>query len=134
MAIKGLNKARKDMQARAKTFSSKSPTAYDDVSKLAAQSIGKNFDAGGRPKWPKRKHKYSWPILVKTGDMKKGALETSKTWEHGTRWHINKIKSTFYGIFHQYGTKNLPVRKFALFQNDEIEKMRNVFRKAFLRK
>jgi phage gpG-like protein len=134
MAIRGLDKARKDMQERAKLFSAKNPKPYNDVSEIAAKSIEQNFDSGGRPKWPKRKYFYPWPILVKTGDMKRGALATVKTWEHGVRWHIDKIKSTFYGIFHQYGTKKLPVRKFALFQDSEIVKMRDVFRKVFLRK
>lgn len=129
---KGFQKAASDMATRANLFSAQNPSKYNEVSRLLNTSIAKNFSAGGRPKWPKRTKEYPWPILVKTGTMQERALSSSLTWEHRGTEHIDKVQGPHYGPYHQYGTKKLPVRKFALVQAPEVQVMHKVFSMAFL--
>lgn len=122
------------MKYRAETFSGKNPVIYDGISQDTGESINKNFNAGGRPKWQKRKKNYAHPILDLTGTMRDKAESSTSRWAFSTSEYVLKIMSTFYAIFHQYGTKKLPERKFVLFQSTEIKKIQERFSKAFLRK
>lgn len=135
--IKGLDKAIRDMKARTKAFRGGKP--YDEVSVIMASSINQNFNAGGRPKWQKRKGQYSHPILDLTGTMRDKAESSTSQWKHGRVLHINNIIGPQYGRVHQYtgvrtkqgnSIKNI-VRKYVVFHNAEIEKMKQSFRKAF---
>ena len=131
--IKGLNKAIRRMRKRAQEFSAKDPKLYRKVGEIASKSVSKNFESQGRPKWKRRKGDYEWPILWKTGKMRAHAEKTALFWKHRKGLHVNKIWAPFYGKFHQYGTVHLPVRKFARIMPKEIDRMKKVFRKAFLR-
>lgn len=130
---KGFREAARRMKQRKGLFTAQNPEAYNAVANTLNGSIRKNFDAGGRPKWPKRIHQYPWPILVKTGTMKQAALTTSQQWQHHGDTHTIQVKGPKYGIYHQYGSRKLPVRKYALLQQPEIQAMHQVFRDAFLK-
>jgi len=130
---KGFREAARKMRQRKELFTAQRPTAYNAAAKTLNGSIGKNFDSGGRPKWPKRTRQYPWPILVKTGTMKQAALSTSLQWQHQGAVHVIRVKGPHYGIYHQYGSKKLPVRKYALLQQPEIQAMHQVFRDAFVK-
>ncbi len=140
MAIRGLAKARKDMQKRAAEFKGGKP--YKDVGELLSLSIKKNVESGGRPKWIPRKYSYPHPILDLTGRMRDDAEYTALSWRRQGTWMLNQVMGPFYGAIHQYtgiktkigGTMKKIVRKYVVVQDGERESMRDVFRKAFLRK
>jgi phage gpG-like protein len=140
MAIKGLEKARKNMRKRAKDFAGGKP--YKETGEILAASIKKNVEAGGRPKWKPHKYQYSHPILDKTGKMRDDAEITALSWQRQGKWMVNKVLGPFYGAIHQYtgirtkigGSIKKIVRKYVVVQDRERERMRDTFRKAFLRK
>lgn len=121
------------MKARANKFSGKDPSVYNGISADAGQSINKNFNAQGRPRWRKRKGEYSHPILDKTGTMRDAAESSTNRWYFAGHEYSIKVLSTPYGIFHQYGTSKLPIRAFVLFQPAEVLKMKKRFQRAFLK-
>lgn len=121
------------MKARADAFSGRNPKIYTGISADVAGSINANFNAQGRPRWEKRKRDYSHPILDRTGATRDSAEDSAKRWYFQGEVYTIKILSTDYGVFHQYGTKKLPIRAFVIFQQSEIVKMQDRFRKAFLK-
>ena len=126
------------MKARADNFRNGKP--YDEIGKILSQSIAKNVEAGGRPRWKPRKYSYPHPILDKTGTMRDAAEQTSLKWIHRTTEHIDQVKSTDYGEVHQYkgvrtyigGSVKYIIRRFVVVQPQEQTRMRNALRKAFL--
>lgn len=137
MQIKGIDKAITHMRERRDEISGRKQDAYRKVGELASLSIKKNVEAGGRPTWRKRKKPQTWPILDKTGLMRDKAELSAMDWQRhattGGTEHINKIISTLYGYFHQYG-KGQVKRPYVLFHTAEINAMMKVFRDAFLRR
>jgi len=133
MPIEGLKKARDDMRKRKRLFSGQNPKMYNKIGEQIASSIKKNIDDGGRnPKWQSRTRPYTWPILNKTSRMKNRAESTAREWIHTAGMHINRIFSPLYGIYHQYGTSKMPIRKYIKLIPSEIERVKNTVRKAFL--
>ncbi len=134
MAVKGIDEARKKMQKRAEDFEGGKP--YKEVGEILSLSIKKNVEAGGRPKWEKRKYYYSHPILDKTGRMRDDAEMTALSWIRQGDWMVDKVEGPFYGGIHQYTGvgKAKTVRKYVVVQDSERVSMRDIFRKAFLRK
>lgn len=104
---------------------------YTDISQIVEMSIEQNFNAGGRPAWPPRKRVYSHPILDKTGAMRDQAASSAKTWQHSQSEHHIDIKSTSYAVFHQYGTSQLPVRKFAKLIDSEVQAIIRRIKRVF---
>lgn len=96
-------------------------TLYYDIGEIVDDSILANFAAEGRPSWPERTRSYDWPMLNKTGAMGGRALEDTQNWDHGVTVHHLNIRSTSYGMYHQYGTSRLPVRKFVMLTGSEIQ-------------
>lgn len=107
-----------------------SGTLYHDIGEIVDDSILANFAAEGRPAWPERTRSYSWPILNKTGSMGGRALEDTQNWQHGARVHHLNIRSTFYGVFHQYGTNKMAMRKFVQLVQSEIQRVRERLSRA----
>jgi phage gpG-like protein len=136
--VRGFNKAARDMKARSKAFRGGEP--YVKTGQIFSNSIANNVEAGGRPKWQKRKYDYPHPILDETGTMRDRAELTALSWEHGNVWHSDKVKSTEYGHIHQYrGVRTKRgnrieriIRKFVVIQKTEHDKMIQAFRDAFL--
>lgn len=125
------------MRARAADFQNGKP--FQEIGEIASKSIKMNVEAGGRPKWRPRKGVYHHPILDKTGLMRdKAELSALQDWIHSGRTHIKKIIGPLYGLVHQYkgvGKKGKKiVRKYVLFQTEEIKAMGATFAKAFHRK
>lgn len=133
MAIKGIDKAIKNMKARADEFSGRDKKLYDKIGEMASISISKNFEAEGRPKWKKRAAPYEWPILYMTGRGRARAERTALEWIHQGYLHINKIISTLYMKYHQYGCHQKK-RPFVQFGKKEIADMKRIFSKSFHRK
>lgn len=106
-------------------------TLYHDIGEIVDDSILANFAAAGRPAWPARKRDYPWPILNKTGAMGGRALEDTQNWRHLVKVHHLDIRSTHYGIFHQYGTSRLPIRKFVQLVEAEMQRVLSRIRRVF---
>ncbi len=106
-------------------------TVYQDIGEIVDDSILANFAAAGRPTWPPRTRDYPHPILNKTGAMGGRALEDTQNWRHLVRVHHLDIRSTFYGIFHQYGTSRLPMRKFVQLVESEKNRVLSRLRRVF---
>lgn len=81
------------------------------------QKFDANYPARGgtlEQPWPPRRRFYAWPILQKTGRMRKSYKKTVKTKEGTIE---NK---TSYAKYHQFGTTYLPIRRLI----DVTEKMK----------
>ena len=105
-------------------LSGQTGTLYRDIGEIVDDSILANFAAAGRPAWPARTRDYPWPMLNKTGAMGGRALEDTQNWQHGARVHHLNIRSTSYGIYHQYGTSKMAMRKFVQLVQSEIQAVR----------
>jgi phage gpG-like protein len=85
---------------------------------VARSSIHRNFDVGGRPKWKKRKVNKPWPILKKSGNLKRSNRVAPI--RHGVQIRNHLI----YRNVHQHGyiPRNIPARKYAMLQpGDKVE-------------
>lgn len=99
---------------------------------ISEEAVSQNFQAEGHPeKWKERKYQYSWPILWKTGKMRARLERTALIWIHQGRKHINRVYSPFYGKFHHFGTKRLPVRKIIQFSIKTRQKLLNLHKQIF---
>lgn len=124
------------METLNRDFSEVNGTIDKQLGSIVSASIKSNVDAGGRPKWQKRSRSYPWPILDKTGAMRKAAESTALVFEKQGSWHVNKILGPQYGPYHQYATPkrpSLPIREYILLQSSEIQAMFKVFETAFER-
>ncbi|MBD3252053.1 hypothetical protein GF380_06450 [Candidatus Uhrbacteria bacterium] len=125
------------METRARQFSARDDVLYRKAGEEASIAISQNFEAEGRPKWRVRKYRYPWPILWKTGRMRARAERTALEWIHSAREHVNRIFAPFYGYIHQYigikTNRRMVKRPFVTFLQANIDKMKDFFRKAFLR-
>lgn len=129
----GYEKARKRWNGYKQGYSPRNHALFRDASEVISTSISKNFEAEGRPeKWRKRKYHYDWPILWKTGRMRARAERSAYFWTHDRHRHINQIIVPFYGKYHHFGTKKLPVRKLIVLIEYDIRQLRNLYRKLFL--
>lgn len=81
------------------------------VKRVIIPSIRKNFDAGGRPGWEplseyaiKRRGYSAWPILIRSGALRKGATQFN-IWDIGqTSATVRKLPDkVWYGALHQSG-------------------------------
>lgn len=80
------------------------------VRKVMIPSIRKNFEAGGRPAWPEladdtvKLRGSSWPILDRTGKLRKGATQFNIWTITDTSATIKSLPSNiWYGVVHQQG-------------------------------
>lgn len=82
--------------------------AFDDMEGVITQEFKANFPAKGsnlQAPWKPRRRAYPWPILEKTGTMK-------KSWEKKVTPKYLEIKNTTdYATYHHFGGAYLPVRK-----------------------
>lgn len=97
-------------------------------------SIRTNFAAEGRPKWRPLApatvldRGASGPILDRTGRLKKVATQLNI-------WSYTKDQATITGIdsrvkyatYHQSGTRKMPQRAFVLFQEEDIDRIQQIF-------
>lgn len=95
---------------------------------IAMADMDQNFqgshDAKGTA-WPERRYEYPWPILIKTGHLRRSVTTDS---EPG---HVENIgprdmatgTTVFYAGFHQYGTSKLPPRPFVEVSDKGVDAM-----------
>lgn len=133
MKTKGYGQAQTRWKGYKKAYSQRSSKLFRQAGELISESISKNFESEGRPQWAPRTRRYPWPILWKTGRMRARAERTALEWIHQRRTHINRIYAPFYGKFHQFGTKRLPVRKFVHFIQKERDELRKLHKLVFSR-
>jgi phage gpG-like protein len=105
---------------------------------LMLRSINQNFHKSGRPiLWTplslayakqKKRQGYGNKILVRTGQLKRsisGSVQPKKL-TIGTAVH--------YGKYHQFGTSKMPMRKFLLFQDEDLKRISTLVREYLLDK
>jgi phage gpG-like protein len=108
------------------------------IQQVIAPSFGQNFVSMGRPEgWQQlsdatlmNKTRYNYPddILVRTGLLR-------KTIQQLNIWTISRTEATIqglpdkiaYGVYHQTGTTNMPARPFAVLQDEDIDKIQEIF-------
>jgi len=96
---------------------------WDRIGRIARRSILHNFDAGGRPKKFRREHVKPWPILYRSGKLKRAnAIELIP---NGTSI-VNRLK---YQAVHNYGypPRNIMKNEYLLLQEQDKNKMVKVF-------
>lgn len=128
-------RARRFLQRAAKAVSDFRP-ALKDVKKYQLEEIKKQFSSQGTRmvggKWKKRKKAVSWPILDKTGKLKKSFKQTKLT---KTELHVtSKVKHYKY---HQSGKprkSNLPRRQILGWSSRMIKKTGDILMKHIIKK
>lgn len=130
--IKGIQRSIDNMKKRSALFSARDPKLYRQTSKVVDESTFKNFTKSGRkPKWKKRKRKYSHPILLDTLELARSVEESIFKWIHRGFLHVMNITGPPYGRLHQYGHRNLPARPFVKILQFERQRILKIFQKAF---
>ena len=90
------------------------------------RSIRQNYLSGGRvPSWPERQRAYPWAILWKTGKKKSTEEGSSQNWRRSVRQWVLSVKSTSYGVFHQFG-HGQEVRKSVKLVPEEIRRITSI--------
>lgn len=102
-----------------------------DIGVIARDSIHKNFDVGGRPKWPKRKVAQKHPILMKTRALKFSHYIAPKN--HGV---LVGNKSLIYNATQNYGddSRNIKKREHVKLQKIDIRTMKAAIKKHLKKK
>lgn len=140
MKTTGYPKVKNRWKQYGEIYSGQNPVLFNKAAEIISkEGVSDNFEKKGQPqKWPKRKYKYDWPILWKTGRMRARLERTALTWEHRGRKHRNKIYGPMYTKYHHYADteapKRLPVRKTVQFTEKTLAKLRTLQEKVFLRK
>lgn len=103
------------------------------VEKVAAPSLSRNFDEGGRPAWETLSEgtlaqKTGGQILIESGELQRqaGSLDI---WTIGDdQAAIEGLpESVGYGAFHQAGTWKMPARPWAELQEEDLDAIDEVF-------
>jgi phage gpG-like protein len=132
----------KDTERKIEALTGKSDWITGSIQEIVDRSTIKNFEAKGRPTWPPRKHYYGWPILRKTQTMMRKTLSYiryNKRWQRVGNVLVLNIKSTYYGLYHQYGTRKtdkhpgLPHRPFVRLQTPERDEIVSLVRRIITR-
>lgn len=109
---------------RSKSFA----PALRKMKKTGERDIERNFREGRRStgaKWPPRRRKYPWPILIKTGTLMRSTSQEGASGHYetvGTRTAASGT-TVFYAKFHQFGTKLLPPRQFEEVADAAVDEM-----------
>lgn len=98
---------------------------------IAHEAIAANFDGsreGSGTTWPPRKHEYAWPILIKTGDLKRSATSGGAKGNVQTIGPREATTGTTipYAGFHDKGTKKMAARPFIDVSGAAIDTMEDV--------
>lgn len=110
------------------------------VQKVIAPSFQENFDMGGRPTWAplaeitkeiKTRLGYELSPLIRTRLLRTAAGQLN-LWEIDTEsasitLDVAQKGKAGYGGFHQEGTRWMPARPWAIIQDDDQEKIEQIF-------
>lgn len=107
------------------------------VRQVIIPSIKKNFDSGGRPEWQglavetiktRVRQGYGiWPPLTKSGQLKKRATAVG-IWEIDRTLAVMNEPRIKYAKYHQAGTNKMPQRAFAMIQDEDEDRVEDIFR------
>jgi phage gpG-like protein len=109
------------------------------ISQIVGESIVRNYQAQGRPRWPERSVRYNRthtnPILDLTGRKRDTEEQSARngTWIRRRRGWVLQIMTPDYGYAHQYGKGRQKVRKSVLLHPDEIQRILDLLRSYPLR-
>lgn len=103
------------------------------VREVLAPSLRENFDTGGRPAWEPlapgtiRQKRGNDQILVRSGLLRRVAGQLNI-------WSIDRESATLgslpraqYGMYHQYGTDDMPERPWAVIQESDADAIELIF-------
>lgn len=128
--VNGISEAQRQIERRIFKLTGKDPKMYGDIQQVVYKSTAVNFASQGRPVWQTRKFRYSWPILAKTGKLLDTTLKSIlRQWQHLGDRHLLNISSIFYGLFHQYGGRQV-IRRYVSLSPDEKRSITTVIRRA----
>ena len=109
------------------------------IQEVVGPSMHENFAVGGRPPWEplnertiadKSANGYPEDILVRTGSLGVVAGQLN-LWtidgQEGTAVVNGLPDRVHYGIFHQAGTRFMPAREWAVIQEEDIDRIVEVF-------
>lgn len=109
------------------------------IQQVMAPSFQKNFDVGGRPSWAdlqpttteRFKKRGGGGALVATGTLKRkaGQLNIWTIDGPGGMASVDTVPGAEYGMFHQDGTRHFPARPWAVFQQEDMDDIIEVFGK-----
>lgn len=93
------------------------------------RDVGEAFIHGQDPvtgeEWPERVRDYPWPILVKSGRMRRRALEVISQAKPVTGANSVKVQVDYtdpeYGFFHHFGTRTMPARRFFGYSQQTVD-------------
>lgn len=108
------------------------------IRQVIGPSFNRNFDVGGRPPWAPLDDKTvhirgsAEPILVVTGRLKRAAQQLNIWTIDGPGGEAYLDMSAlpvgaWYGILHQQGTRHMPARPWAVLQEEDADKIAEVF-------
>jgi len=127
VTIDGLDRVQAWFRTREHRFDNPKPF-FDRCVKILSESASKTWNAGGRPKWIDRKKSYPWPILEKTGRLRRsmeamtegGGAVLRMSMSSGDAW-MEKGTSVYYGQHHQFGTSKMVARPFVQLHEEDVE-------------
>jgi phage gpG-like protein len=103
------------------------------IQKVVAPSFRQNFDVGGRPAWeeltPQTVARGGSKPLVRTGLLQTVAGQLNIWTIDGIEGmaYVDDLPRAQYGEFHQEGTSRMPARPWAVFQDQDIEDINELF-------
>lgn len=95
-------------------------------------SIAKNFAAEGRPQWAPLAastlfKRPSTPILQVTGKLFQSTQQRSNWMVGRDSISLTGIDGVKYAPFHQFGTKDMPARPYAMYQDEDVAQIVEIF-------
>jgi phage gpG-like protein len=108
--------------------------ARQTIALTVAASTQENYAqaAAAGQTWPPRKKSYPWPPLWKTGLKRQTELDSAAQGfiQENEHSYTLAIRSPEYGKFHQFGSKNLPIRKSIAFHPEDLQAMAMALRRV----
>jgi phage gpG-like protein len=106
----------------------------DSIREVASPSIGTNFDVGGRPPWEpleaqsiERGANESRP-LIRSGQLMQVAQQLNIWTTTRTETSVQGLPGrVYYGEIHEGGSDFIPARPFMMLQEEDADKIREVF-------
>ena len=105
------------------------------IQEVIAPSVGKNFEVGGRPAWePLSDYTIErWgphDPLVLTGKLRKSSQQLNIWTITTTEAYVSGLDSKVtYAKYHQVGTRFIPAREFFTLQNEDEDRIVEIFDK-----
>lgn len=125
-SVEGDTEFIRELDKRSKKAKNLKSPLQDSV-KYMMGLINQNYSSSGGVwgRWPRRKYVYSWPILNKTGDMKRGFRS-----KISTRQAVISNTQPYFKYHQSKSTrKYLPRRVMMAIQTSEVKVIKNIFQR-----